>query len=62
MIRYGAVFLMSGIILLLAMFAIGGFNKTLALPTGMIIISLAGFLLGHYLINSKVAEVRRHLQ
>ena len=62
MIRYGAVFLMSGIILLIAMFVIGGVNKYLALPTGIIIISLIGFLLGHYFINTKVADVRRQLQ
>ncbi len=62
MIRYGAVFLMSGIILFIAVIAIGGINKYLALPTGIIVISLAGFLLGEYLIKTKVAEVRRHLQ
>ena len=62
MIRYGAVFLMTGVILFIAMFAIGGANKYLALPTAIVVISLVGFLVGHYLINAKVAEVRRHLQ
>ena len=61
MIRYGAVFLMSGIILLIAMFIIGGASRYLLIPTGIIVISLAGFLLGHYLINNKVSEVRRQV-
>lgn len=62
MMRYGAVFLMSGIIVLIAMFAIAGQTKYLALPIAMIIISLVGFILGHHLIRSKAGEVRRHLQ
>lgn len=62
MIRYGAVFLISGVILLVAMFTIGGVNKYLALPTAIIIISLVGFIVGHFMIRNKVSEVRSHLQ
>jgi hypothetical protein len=63
MIRYGAIFLMAGIAVLVTMLFMDlTTQKLFIIPTAMIGLSLLTFIMGHVLINRKISELKVNLK
>ena len=62
LLRYGATFFITGLILLVGMFFIDVSSaKAYIIPAVVIIASLLGFFFGEYLIKRKISEVKQEL-